>query len=135
MRPPAIPEYRTQTIRRRSPALFPNLSEARQCLSQTGLAGHLPIRAKSKPWPDSAQLMLFAECDCRVSLVCDNGSLAAKLMHSEAYRSCHCLAERMLKCTCIAAGLGANPQRLIGIAEQPQYDAVVQPDMNPRVLR
>jgi hypothetical protein len=69
--------------------------------------------------------MLFAECDCRVSLVCDNGSLAAKLMHPEAYRSCHCLAERMLRCIRITPGLRANPQRLIGIAEQPQDHAVV----------
>src|SRR5438876_11206918 len=64
--------------------------------------------------------MLFAECDCRVSLACHNGSLAAKLMHREAYRSCHCLAEWMLRGICITAGLSANPQRLIGIAEKPE---------------
>src|SRR5438132_1117610 len=69
--------------------------------------------------------MLFAECDCRVSLACNNGSLTAKLMHPEAYRSCHCLAKRMLRCICITAGLSANPQRLIGIAEKPECHAVV----------
>src|SRR5262249_60203929 len=71
------------------------------------------------------KLMLFAECDCRVSLACNNGSLTAKLMHPQAYGSCHCLAERMLGCVRITAGLRANPQRLIGIAEQPQDYAVV----------
>src|SRR5262249_28106471 len=55
MHRPVTPEYTTQTIRRRWPALFPNLPESRQCLSQTRLAGQLPIHAKSKPWPDSAQ--------------------------------------------------------------------------------
>jgi hypothetical protein len=69
--------------------------------------------------------MLFAQCDCRVSLARDNGSLTAKLMHPEAYRSCRCLAERMLRCICVTPGLSANPQRLIGIAEQPQDQAIV----------
>src|SRR5262249_45779637 len=55
MHPPVTPEYTTQAIRHLSPVPFPNLSESRQYLAQTHLAGHLPIRAKSKPWPDSAQ--------------------------------------------------------------------------------
>src|SRR5215813_5187888 len=50
-----ILEYRTYIIRRRWPVLFPNLLESRQYLSQTRLAGHLPIRAKPKPSLDSAQ--------------------------------------------------------------------------------
>src|SRR5207244_2135915 len=55
MHPPVTPEYTTRTTRRRWPVLFPNLPESRRCLSQTRLAGHLPIRAKSTPWPDSAR--------------------------------------------------------------------------------
>src|SRR5215475_12599002 len=71
------------------------------------------------------KFMLFAERDCRVSPACDNHGLTAQLMHPEAYRSCQCFAERMLRCLCITASVGANPQRLIGIAEQPQYYAIV----------
>jgi hypothetical protein len=81
------------------------------------------------------KLMLFTECDCRVGLVGDNGSLTAKLMQPKRYRSRHCLAERMSRSIRITAGPHANPQRPIGKAEQPQHHAVVQPCMNPRVLR
>jgi hypothetical protein len=69
--------------------------------------------------------MLFTEGDCRVSPVCDYGSLAAELMQPEAYRSCHCLAKRMLRCMCIMMGLSATSQCLIGVAEQPQCETVV----------
>src|SRR5262249_15128723 len=55
MHPPVTPEYTIQIIRRPWPVLLPNLLESRQYLSQTRLAGHLPIRAKSKPWLDNAQ--------------------------------------------------------------------------------
>ena len=65
------------------------------------------------------KLMLLAECDCRVHLACDNYSLTAKLTHPEAYRSFHCLAVWMLRCIRITAGLRANPQRLVRIAEEP----------------
>src|SRR5262245_64239795 len=54
-RPRVTPRCTTQTIRRRWPVLFPNLPESRQYLSRTRLAGQLPIRAKSKPWPDNGQ--------------------------------------------------------------------------------
>src|SRR5262249_18481920 len=55
MHPPVTPKYTTQTIRRRWPALFPNLFDSRRYLSQTRLAGQLPIHAKLEPSPDSAQ--------------------------------------------------------------------------------
>src|SRR2546430_14126507 len=78
--------------------------------------------------------MLFAECDCRVSLACDNGSLTAKLMHPKAYRSCHCLAERMLGCIRITAGLRAKPPRLVREAEQPKDHAGRPPFKNSPAL-
>ena len=52
--------------------------------------------------------MLFAECDGSVSLICNNGSIAAKLMHAETYRSCNCLTERMLRCICV---IGEPPRK------------------------
>src|SRR4029077_20752304 len=79
--------------------------------------------------------MLFAECDGRVSLACNGGSLAAKLMHAKAYRSCNCLAEGMLRCVCIPASLRTNPQRLIWKAEKPKRHGVVRSYMDSRVLR
>src|SRR6516162_2407724 len=98
------------------------------------LPGSCPSPQNRGHGPIVQKLMLFAKCDCRVGMVCDNGRLAAKLMHSEAYRSRHCLAERMLRCICITAGLSADPRRLIGVANQPKYHAVVYPYMNSRVL-
>src|SRR5262249_60059575 len=79
--------------------------------------------------------MLFAEADCRIRLACDNRSLTAKLMHPEVYRSCHCLAERMSRCICITAGPRANPQRPIGVAEQPKGPGLVLPYIESRGLR
>src|SRR4029077_8696604 len=79
--------------------------------------------------------MLFAECDGRVSLACNGGSLAAKLMHAKAYRSCHCLAERMLRCVSTTASLRTDPQRLIWKAEEPKWHGVVSSYMDSRVLR
>src|SRR5262245_713276 len=79
--------------------------------------------------------MLFAECDCRVGLVCNNGGLTAKLMYPEAYRLCHCLAERLSRCIRITPGIFAKPQRLVRETEETKCQAIVRPYMNSRVLR
>src|SRR5262249_43018 len=55
MHAPVTPENTTKAISNRPPVPFPNLPECRQYLAETHPAGHLPTRAKSKPWPDSAQ--------------------------------------------------------------------------------
>ena len=70
--------------------------------------------------------MLFAERNGSVGLTCDTSSVAAKLMHAKANRSCDGLAERVLRCICISARFPAKLQRLIRIAEHqsvmPSYD-------------
>src|SRR5262249_36071896 len=53
--PPVTPKCTTHITRRRWPPLFPNLHESRQYLSQTRLAGRVPIPARSKSWLDSVQ--------------------------------------------------------------------------------
>src|SRR5581483_138421 len=73
--------------------------------------------------------------DCGVGLPCDNGGLAAKLVHAEAYVACDRLAERMLGRIGVEARLRAEPQCLVREAEQTKNHAVICPRMNPRVLR
>src|SRR5262249_13454144 len=136
MHPPVTPKHTTQTIRRAGGSFsFQTCLHLGNTVFKVALLGVCPSAQNQSHGQIVHKLMLFAECDCRVSLACHNGSLAAKLMHPEAYRSCHSLAERMLRCIRTTAGVRANPQRLIGIAEQPQDYAVVQPYMNSRVLR
>src|SRR5262249_20778405 len=110
---------------------FLNLGDA---ILKLALPGTCPSAQDQSHGQIVYKLMLLAEFDCRLRLARDDGSLATKLMHPEADRLRHRVAERMLRCICITARLSTNPERLIGIAEQPNRHAVVQPYVNARVL-
>src|SRR5262245_54552724 len=93
MHPPATPEYTTQAIGVSGPFFFQAFLNLGNAILKLALLGSCPSAQNQSHGQIVHKPMLFAECDCRVSLACDNGSLTAKLMHPEAYRSCHCLAE------------------------------------------
>src|SRR5262249_19761499 len=116
------------------PFLFQTFLNLGNTLLKLTLLGICPSAQDQSHGQIVRKLMFFTERDCGISLACDSRSVPTKLVHPEDDRSCHCFAERMLRCISITASLSANPQGLLGIAEEPQCHAVVQPYMNSRVL-